>query len=77
LSGDIVTFVIEVVNTGQNAATGVVVQDFLPPSIQYLTSSLLPVSQNPVSWNIGSLQRGQIVSIILTGRLITQLPAGS
>jgi len=69
--GDNVTFTITLSNAGPDAATGVRVNDSLPPGISYVSSTVAQGAYNPISgdWNVGTVTPGANVTLFLVGRV--------
>ena len=66
--GSTVTFNVNVSATGSGPVSGVVVSDYLPYTMTYLSSSPAGiVSGNAVSWNTGTLSPGETRSYQVTG----------
>ncbi|HMY81026.1 MAG TPA: DUF11 domain-containing protein [Candidatus Absconditabacterales bacterium] len=71
LSGDLITFTIVVTNTGGDTATGVMVQDFLPAGLTYVSSNIAPA---PVGiYSLGNIVSGQQITLTIVTRLTTGL----
>ncbi|RAJ80341.1 putative repeat protein (TIGR01451 family)/gliding motility-associated-like protein [Chitinophaga dinghuensis] len=64
--GTIVTFTITATNHGPSTATGVVVADVLPLGYAMQTNTPDAGAYDGTSWNIGSLNAGQSVKLIVT-----------
>jgi len=57
--GDVIQYVITVTNANtQTAQTGVVVTDSLPAGVTFVSATPAPASQNPLIWNVGTLNPG-------------------
>jgi uncharacterized repeat protein (TIGR01451 family) len=69
--GDNVTFTVALTNAGPDAATGVRVNDALPPGISYVSSTVGQGSYNPTTgdWNVGTVTPGATVTMFLVGRV--------
>jgi len=66
LINNTVTYDIEVTNTGDIAASGVVVKDALPKGMTYVSSNPSgSVSGSTVTWNLGTLDKGVTKAITL------------
>lgn len=78
--GDQFTYTLKVQNTGSAPATNVSIRDpFTGQNQQYLTyvsSSVTPASQNPLTWNFASLNPGQTQSVDFVVQLASSFPAG-
>jgi choice-of-anchor A domain-containing protein/uncharacterized repeat protein (TIGR01451 family) len=70
-NGDNVQYVITVTNNGPQNATGVVVSDLLPSSVEYLNSVASKGSYDPVSglWTIGDLTNGENVTLTVNVKI--------
>ena len=56
IPGSLLTYTLEVVNHGPNAAEAVVVNDTLPPEVSFNSATPLPASgPNPLVWNLGTI----------------------
>src|SRR5262249_28755830 len=71
--GDTVTFTVTVMNHGPDDATGVVVTDFIPVSLQLLTQSESVGAYDSATgtWTIGTLANGGTATLTLTARVIS------
>jgi uncharacterized repeat protein (TIGR01451 family) len=65
-TGQIVTYVITYRNTGNGAATNVVIQDTVPPgsALNSCTGGCIP--GNPVIWNLGTIPAGAVGNVTVT-----------
>ncbi|MCB0690437.1 MAG: carboxypeptidase regulatory-like domain-containing protein [Saprospiraceae bacterium] len=74
---DYVTFTINVNNVGPSTATGVQVQDVLPAGFQYISSS--PAGAYDLGtgiWNVGTVDKGQTVSLNITVQVLEAFSPG-
>jgi len=53
--GQVIAYTISVSNTGPVEAHEVVIQDPLPPGLTYVSAQPAPTSNNPLTWNLGTL----------------------
>ncbi|MAU10680.1 MAG: hypothetical protein CL607_12720 [Anaerolineaceae bacterium] len=73
-TGDLVTYVLTVVNDGPNPVSGVEVTDYMPEPITYesATPSKGTVSSPPdapVIWSVGDLAIGEFATLTINGRI--------
>ncbi|WP_299525251.1 hypothetical protein [uncultured Methanobrevibacter sp.] len=69
---DLVTWSIIVKNIGPNSATGVIVNDLLPNSLEYISFNSLKGVYDPISgvWNIGNLDVGEELRLDIISRIV-------
>jgi uncharacterized repeat protein (TIGR01451 family) len=56
---DILTYRIEATNAGPSRADDVVVQEELPPGLEFLESDVSTPGDNPLTWKLGALEPGR------------------
>jgi uncharacterized repeat protein (TIGR01451 family) len=76
IAGDVVTFVLDVVNNGPSVATSVSVTDLLPTALEYVDATPLPSGLAPLVWTLGDLAVGEMRQITLTVRALSTTPNG-
>lgn len=68
------TYTIIVTNTGTSSATNVVVTDFIPTGMSYISSSMPVTTILPkeVTWNLGTIMPGTTmqISLVLRGNVV-------
>ncbi|MGI9470757.1 MAG: DUF11 domain-containing protein, partial [Rubripirellula sp.] len=71
--GEQVVFTVSLTNQGPSEATGVVVEDFLPAGVSFVTSNATQGSYSSQSglWTIGTVAQGASTTLTLTGRVDT------
>lgn len=71
-SGDNISFKLIVGNSGTATATNFTVKDYLPSSLQYISSTpqAASVNGNTITWNITSLAPGQTTTITIQAKII-------
>ncbi|MEO8195177.1 MAG: PKD domain-containing protein [Thermoanaerobaculia bacterium] len=75
--GQNVVFTLRVENAGTLMATGVVLDDAVPTGLTYVSSTLGGVSgSSAVTWNLGSLAPGAVVSPTVTMQVPATAPIG-
>lgn len=69
--GDLVFYTISVTNNGPANATGVVVQDVLPPQVSYVSHDETQGTYTPATgiWNIGALANGDSVFLTIEAEI--------
>lgn len=74
-SGDNISFKLIVGNSGTATATNFTVKDYLPSSLQYISSvpQAASVNGNTITWNIASLAPGQTTTITIQAKIIQAL----
>ncbi|MDI6644929.1 MAG: carboxypeptidase regulatory-like domain-containing protein [Methanobacteriaceae archaeon] len=65
--GQTINFTISVINYGPNNATGVILNDLLPPGLSFVSATPSQGSYNPATgiWNIGNLNNGATATLQL------------
>lgn len=69
---DLVKWAIIVSNNGPNMATGVIVNDLLPKSVEYISSYLSKGFYNPVNgiWDVGNLNAGEKLQLNIVSKIV-------
>lgn len=69
---DLVKWTIIVSNNGPNMATGVIVNDLLPKSVEYISSYLSKGFYNPVNgiWDVGNLNVGGKLQLNIVSKIV-------
>lgn len=69
---DLIKWTIIVSNNGQNMATGVIVNDLLPKSVEYISSYLSKGFYNPVNgiWDVGNLNAGEKLQLNIVSKIV-------
>ena len=69
---DLIKWTIIVSNNGPNMATGVIVNDLLPKSVEYISSYLSKGFYNPVSgiWDVGNLNAGEKLQLNIVSKIV-------
>lgn len=75
--GGTFAYTIEAANTSPDIeAKNVIVSDVLPPELIYISSQPAPVSQNPLTWNLGNMPPGGRATITLIVQLRQNVTGG-
>lgn len=70
INGQTVTYTVVVTNNGPDNATGVILNEKLPSSLIYINNSLgLAYDHVNGIWNIGNLNQGETVTLVITVRV--------
>ncbi len=75
--GEVVTWTIEVVNSGAEAAAGVVVTDALPAEVVGVAAEGAVAEGANLRWNLGDLPAGGRRVLVVTGRVARPLADGT
>lgn len=69
---DLIKWTIIVSNNGPNMATGVIVNDLLPKSVEYISSYLSKGFYNPVNgiWDVGNLNAGEKLQLNIVSKIV-------
>lgn len=69
---DLIKWTIIVSNKGPNMATGVIVNDLLPKSVEYISSYLSKGFYNPVNgiWDVGNLNAGEKLQLNIVSKIV-------
>lgn len=69
---DLIKWTIIVSNKGPNMATGVIVNDLLPKSVEYISSYLSKGFYNPVNgiWDVGNLNVGEKLQLNIVSKIV-------
>lgn len=69
---DLIKWTIIVSNNGPNMATGVIVDDLLPKSVEYISSYLSKGFYNPVNgiWDVGNLNAGEKLQLNIVSKIV-------
>lgn len=69
---DLIKWTIIVSNNGLNMATGVIVNDLLPKSVEYISSYLSKGFYNPVNgiWDVGNLNAGEKLQLNIVSKIV-------
>lgn len=69
---DLIKWTIIVSNNGPNMATGVIVNDLLPKSVEYISSYLSKGFYNPVNgtWDVGNLNVGEKLQLNIVSKIV-------
>lgn len=69
---DLIKWTIFVSNNGPNMATGVIVNDLLPKSVEYISSYLSKGFYNPVNgiWDVGNLNAGEKLQLNIVSKIV-------
>lgn len=69
---DLIKWTIIVSNNGPNMATGVIVNDLLPKSVEYISSYLSKGFYNPVNgiWDVGNLNAGEKLQLNIVSNIV-------
>ena len=69
---DLIKWTIIVSNNGPNMATGVIVNDLLPKSVEYISSYLSKGFYNPVTgiWDVGNLNVGEKLQLNIVSKIV-------
>lgn len=69
---DLIKWTIIVSNNGSNMATGVIVNDLLPKSVEYISSYLSKGFYNPVNgiWDVGNLNAGEKLQLNIVSKIV-------
>lgn len=69
---DLIKWTIIVSNNGPNMATGVIVNDLLPKSVEYIPSYLSKGFYNPVNgiWDVGNLNVGEKLQLNIVSKIV-------
>lgn len=69
---DLIKWTIIVSNNGPNMATGVIVNDLLPKSVEYISSYLSKGFYNPVNgiWDVGNLNVGEELQLNIVSKIV-------
>lgn len=69
---DLIKWTIIVSNNGPNMATGVIVNDLLPKSVEYISSYLSKGFYNPVIgiWDVGNLNAGEKLQLNIVSKIV-------
>lgn len=69
---DLIKWTIIVSNNGPNRATGVIVNDLLPKSVEYISSYLSKGFYNPVNgiWDVGNLNAGEKLQLNIVSKIV-------
>lgn len=69
---DLIKWTIIVLNNGLNMATGVIVNDLLPKSVEYISSYLSKGFYNPVNgiWDVGNLNAGEKLQLNIVSKIV-------
>lgn len=69
---DLIKWTIIVSNNGPNMATGVIVNDLLPKSVEYISSYLSKGFYNPVNgiWDFGNLNAGEKLQLNIVSKIV-------
>lgn len=69
---DLIKWTIIVSNNGPNMATGVIVNDLLPKSVEYISSYLSKGFYNPVNgiWDVGNLNVGEKLQLNIVSNIV-------
>lgn len=69
---DLIKWTIIVSNNGPNMATGVIVNDLLPKSVEYISSYLSKGFYNPVNgiWDVGNLNAGEELQLNIVSKIV-------
>lgn len=69
---DLIKWTIIVSNNGPNMATGVIVNDLLPKSVEYISSYLSKGFYNPVNgiWDVGNLNAGEMLQLNIVSKIV-------
>lgn len=69
---DLIKWTIIVSNNGPNMATGVIVDDLLPKSVEYISSYLSKGFYNPVNgiWDVGNLNVGEKLQLNIVSKIV-------
>ena len=69
---DLIKWTIIVSNNGPNMATGVIVNDLLPKSVEYISSYLSKGFYNPVNgiWDVGNLNDGEKLQLNIVSKIV-------
>lgn len=69
---DLIKWTIIVSNKGLNMATGVIVNDLLPKSVEYISSYLSKGFYNPVNgiWDVGNLNAGEKLQLNIVSKIV-------
>lgn len=69
---DLIKWTIIVSNNGSNMATGVIVDDLLPKSVEYISSYLSKGFYNPVNgiWDVGNLNAGEKLQLNIVSKIV-------
>jgi len=70
------TYTLWIANPSENPVQNVVVTETYPPQFSYISANPAPDSGNNV-WNLGTLQPGDVVPIVISGAVLGGTPAGS
>jgi large repetitive protein len=72
-----ITYRLTVSNTGPDNATGVIVSDSLPSSLEFVSASNSTYDATTGRWNVGALANGATKTLTITARLATATPPSS
>jgi uncharacterized repeat protein (TIGR01451 family) len=77
--GDTITYTIRVTNNGPDAATGVTVQDVLPASVSFQTSSATAGTFDPATrlWTVGTVASGATQTLTITATVVSPNPGAN
>ena len=69
---DLIKWTIIVSNNGPNMAAGVIVNDLLPKSVEYISSYLSKGFYNPVNgiWDVGNLNAGEKLQLNIVSKIV-------
>ena len=69
---DLIKWTIIVSNNGPNMANGVIVDDLLPKSVEYISSYLSKGFYNPVNgiWDVGNLNAGEKLQLNIVSKIV-------
>ena len=69
---DLIKWTIIVSNNGPNMATGIIVNDLLPKSVEYISSYLSKGFYNPVNgiWDVGNLNAGEKLQLNIVSKIV-------
>ncbi len=72
--GDLITYTLEVVNHGPDDATGVTVEDILPPGVTYQSHTGGAYTSATGEWVVGTLADGQSQTLSITAQVDSGTP---
>ncbi len=75
-AGAPLSYTLWIANPSANPVQGVVVTETYPPQFSYVSANPAPDSGNNV-WNLGTLQPGDVVPIVINGTVLDGTPAGT
>ena len=76
-AGETFSYTITVENLGPSQAQSVSVSDTLPPEVEYVDSSINPVSEpDPYVWDLGTINNGETREIEVIVRALSTVPDG-